>query len=205
MLRGAIVGLGNVALEGHLPAWKDRKDFQIAAGVDSSKERISIFKKSVPGAVTFESFDECLVRNGRDRSLLDFVDIATPPHTHFALAKAALSAGLHVLCEKPLVLKPQEIFELDALRKKSGKILMTVHNWKFAPICRKISHLVREGAVGRVKRLDWYVLRSGPSVTTEKENWRLKLPMPLWKPFLNLNPVLLNHGAERAWKKSSLK
>lgn len=189
MQKGVIIGLGNVALEGHLPAWKGRKDFQVIAGVDSSEERRELFSKILPDAQAFESLEECLVRNGRDRFLLDFVDIATPPHTHFALVKAALQAGLHVLCEKPLVLKREEARELESLRGKSGKILMTVHNWKFAPVCRKISQLIREGAVGKVNRLDWYVLRSGPAVTTlsDKENWRLNSEM-------SGGGILVDHG-----------
>ncbi|OGR87177.1 MAG: hypothetical protein A3A86_05900 [Elusimicrobia bacterium RIFCSPLOWO2_01_FULL_60_11] len=188
-LKGAIIGLGNVALEGHLPAWKGRKDFRVVAGVDSSKERRELFSKLLPDVGTFENLEECLVRNGRDRSLLDFVDIATPPHTHFALIRAALNAGLHVLCEKPLVLKREDAAELGSLLLRSGKVLMTVHNWKFAPICRKISELIREGAVGDVNRVEWYVLRSGPAVTTleGKENWRLN-------PEMSGGGILVDHG-----------
>ena len=56
--QGVIIGLGNVALEGHLPAWKGRKDFRIIAGVDSSKERRELFSKILPDAQTFENLEE---------------------------------------------------------------------------------------------------------------------------------------------------
>ncbi len=182
MLRGVMVGLGNVAIEGHLPAWKDRKDVVIVGGVDSSKDRAALFKKNMPEAQTFGTLDEAIL------SLKpDFVDIATPPHTHFSIIKTALRAGLHVLCEKPLVLKKSEIEELALDREDSGKVLMTVHNWKYAPICREISSRLESGVIGKPKRLEWYVLRTGPSVTTDKENWRLN-------PEMSGGGILIDHG-----------
>ncbi len=184
MLRGAMVGLGQVGLLGHLPAWQKRSDFQIAAGVDFSDERTALFQKSLPQARIFKTLEDCL-----SKTQLDFVDIATPPHTHFNLARAALRSGLHVLCEKPLVLKREDLVELAAEQSQAGKILMTVHNWKFAPICRKLAELLDQGAIGKVNRLDWYVLRSGPAATTEgdQENWRLD-------PERAGGGILIDHG-----------
>lgn len=183
MYKGAIVGLGNVALEGHMPAWRGRSDFQIAAGVDTSAERLAAFKKILPESRTYASLEDCL-----KAEKLDFVDIAAPPHTHFDLAKTALRAGLHVLCEKPLVLESRQVRELDLDRTDSGKVLVTVHNWKYAPICRRISKLIRDGVLGELTRLDWYVLRSGPSITVGSEdNWRLN-------PKLSGGGILVDHG-----------
>ena len=179
-----MIGLGQVGLSGHLPAWKKRPDFQIVAGVDSSEERIGLFKQAVPEAATFKNLEDCL-----SGAQLDFVDIATPPHTHFALIQSALQAGLHVLCEKPLVLKKEELARLKSDRQKSGKVLMSVHNWKYAPICRKLMELLNSRTIGEIQRMDWYVLRSGPAVTTlsDKENWRLD-------PARAGGGILVDHG-----------
>jgi len=182
MLHGALIGLGQVAMNGHLPAWKSRSDFQIIAGIDSAEVRTDLFKKEMPQAAVYKSLEDCLAQEK-----IDFVDIATPPHTHFNLIKESLRAGLNVLCEKPLVLKPEELKEIEFAAQESNKVLITVHNWKYAPICRKISELILSGAIGQVQRLEWYVLRSGPSITTEKDNWRLN-------PEMSGGGILVDHG-----------
>jgi predicted dehydrogenase len=181
MMRGVMVGLGNVALNGHLPAYRESGRIQIVGGVDFSPERRKLFQDALPGAPAFASLDEC---GGLS---FDFVDISTPPHTHYPLVKQALEKGLHVLCEKPLVLKEPELSELQALAAKQGRLLMAVHNWKYAPICRKITEVVESGALGTMKHCAWYVLRSGPSVTTEVENWRLD-------PSRSGGGILIDHG-----------
>ena len=70
---------------------------------------------------------------------LDFVDIATPPSTHAALATAALGRGLHVLCEKPLVTKPDDVAALSKLAKEKDRAVVTVHNWVHAAALAKIT------------------------------------------------------------------
>ena len=64
---------------------------------------------------------------------------------------------------------------------------VTVHNWKFAPICRKIGDILRSGALGDIHYCAWNVLRGGPSKTTEPENWRLN-------PRMAGGGILVDHG-----------
>jgi len=180
MLRGAIIGLGNVALNGHIPAWMNCKDFQIAAGLDPSAKQKDLFRAKLPGIETFSTLEECGSVN------LDFVDICTPPNTHFAIIKKALERGLHVICEKPLVLSEKEFQTLEDLAGENY-VLMTVHNWKYAPICAKITEILRNGTIGDVKHCAWYVLRNGPAVTTDIDNWRLI-------PEKSGGGILIDHG-----------
>ncbi len=167
MYRGAIVGLGNVALNGHLPAWKKMPErFQIVAGVDSEADRRDLFVQATPEATCVDSFADLPPD-------LDFVDICTPPHTHFELILRALERGWNVLCEKPLVLATWQLERVRQLANEAVRVVFTVHNWKFAPICRAVSGLIQSGVLGRVLHCDWQVLRNGPSVTTDARNWRL--------------------------------
>ena len=167
MYKGAIVGLGNVALNGHLPGWKKLpKAFRILAGVDTEPERRSLFAQALPEAACTDSIADLPPE-------LDFVDICTPPHTHFEMVKGALERRWNVLCEKPLVLSTWQLDRIRTLARQASRVVFTVHNWKFAPICRRISELVRSGALGCVRHCDWHVLRNGPSVTTDHGNWRL--------------------------------
>jgi predicted dehydrogenase len=166
MFKGAIIGLGNVAFGGHLPAWRKSREFRIVAGVDAVPDRLGLFRQAMPEALRMASVSD-LPRE------LDFVDICTPSHTHFELALLALERGWNVLCEKPLVLSEQQFDQIRRLALDKERVLFTVHNWKFAPICRKIVQLVRSGALGDVNHCIWNVVRSGPSVTTDANNWRL--------------------------------
>jgi predicted dehydrogenase len=166
MYKGAIIGLGNVALGGHWPAWRKSSEFRIVAGVDAVEERLDLFCQ-----VQREAAGMASVWNlPRD---LDFVDICAPPHTHFELAVFALQRGWNVLCEKPLVLSGQQFDQIRQLARNKERVLFAVHNWKFAPICRKIVEIVRSGALGDIDHCVWNVVRPGPSVTTDANNWRL--------------------------------
>jgi predicted dehydrogenase len=120
---------------------------------------------------------------------LDFVDIATPPSTHATLASAALARGLHVLCEKPLVFRAEEVPPLAALARERERALVTVHNWKNAPVLAKAAGLVREGAVGHVTGVAWKTLRTQPAVTVKSGggNWRID-------PALAGGGILVDHG-----------
>ena len=102
MLRGGIIGLGNVAVHGHLPAWRERGDVEIVAVSDTSAERRDACAQALPGAGWHDSVDALL-----DEARLDFVDICTPPSSHANLIRRALERGLHVLCEKPLSTSPE--------------------------------------------------------------------------------------------------
>ena len=101
-LKGAIIGFGNVAANGHWPGYAESSDFEIVAVVDPSPERRKAAQKLKPDIATFTSFDELL--QVRFTTPLDFVDICTPPSTHVKMAQECIRKGWHVICEKPLSL-----------------------------------------------------------------------------------------------------
>ena len=166
MYKGAIVGLGNVALNGHVPGWKSNSEFQIVAGADPHSERRNLFSRALPEAFCTDT----LAQLPKD---LDFIDICTPPNTHFKLVMEALERGWNVLCEKPLVLATWQLDQILHLAKERERLVFTVHNWKFAPICRKITELISSGALGQIHHCDWQVLRTGPAIGADTRNWRL--------------------------------
>src|SRR6267143_4240521 len=79
MLRGAIIGLGNVAIEGHLPGWTRRDDVEIVALSDTEGARRQPAEARLPEARWYDSPEDLLVHEP-----LDFVDICTPPASHVA-------------------------------------------------------------------------------------------------------------------------
>jgi predicted dehydrogenase len=182
-LRGGFIGFGNVAANGHLPGWQARADVEILAAADATASRRDAFLAACPGARWFANAETLLASGG-----LDFVDICTPPGSHAGLITRALGAGLHVLCEKPLVTQAPDGLTLASVR--GDRVLHTVHNWLEAPICRRISALIDEGAVGRIQRVEWQTLRTRPAVTVAvkgAENWRID-------PALAGGGILFDHG-----------
>jgi predicted dehydrogenase len=145
--------IGNVALGDHLPGWQRRSGFLSRASIRT--ERWKLLKEALPAAATYSSIADLPPD-------LQFIDICTPPHTHFEIAASALKRGWNVLCEKPLVLTEEQFHELRRLATERNLVLFTVHNWKFAPICRQITDLIRAGS-RRNPPLRRQVMRDGPS------------------------------------------
>jgi predicted dehydrogenase len=184
MVRGAIIGLGNVALDGHLPGWAASAGVQIVAATDLVRARRDEVISRLPGARWFDSAQDLLAAPG-----LDFVDICTPPSSHAPLIEQALTRGVHVLCEKPLVRSPDELARVRAALAARRRVLHTVHNWHHAPIVRRTAELVRAGAVGPVTHVTWHTLRARPAATREADgtNWRLD-------PSVSGGGILTDHG-----------
>src|SRR2546422_11505044 len=77
MLRGAIIGLGNVALAGHLPGWLRCRDVEIVAATDVEPARRAAIEALVPTVTWYDTAESLLARER-----LEFVDICTPPLSH---------------------------------------------------------------------------------------------------------------------------
>jgi D-galacturonate reductase len=81
---------------------------------------------------------------------VDFVCVATPDDRHFAAAKSALTAGKHVLIEKPSVLTMQELDELDRLARQKGLLAKVVYHKLLDPDHKKLRTLVVDGELAHV-------------------------------------------------------
>jgi predicted dehydrogenase len=184
MLRGGIIGVGNVALRGHAPVWAARRDVEIVAVTDTRGDRRAACADALPGARWYGSVDALV-----DEAPLDFVDICTPPTSHAGVIRRALERGLHVLCEKPLVHTLEDLAWVASLADESGRVLHTVHNWHHAPIVRRTTELVRDGAIGAVRRVAWHTRRTRPAAVADAgaPNWRID-------PALAGGGVLTDHG-----------
>jgi predicted dehydrogenase len=180
--RGAVIGLGNVAVHGHLPGWQARRDCEIVAATDASPARQAECRTRLPAARWHDSVESLLAGE-----TLDFVDICTPPSSHAPLIEAALARGLHVLCEKPLVGAPDELARLAGLARSAGAVLHTVHNWHHAPLVRATDAVIRAGRIGRVCEVSWQTLRTQPAAAAAGDAWRMD-------PAIAGGGVLTDHG-----------
>ena len=80
----------------------------------------------------------------------DAVLVASPPGTHHAVAKDALAAGKHVLCEKPLATSLEEAFDLVGVAERAQRILMVSQNYRYNAPFRAVQRLVMEGELGEL-------------------------------------------------------
>jgi len=83
-------------------------------------------------------------------STIDAIHVLTPNHLHFPMAKAALEAGKHVICEKPLATSIAEGEELAALAAKTGLANCTFHNIRAYPQVQNMRAIVQSGDLGDI-------------------------------------------------------
>lgn len=183
-LRGAIIGFGKVAELAHLPAWREVDWAGIVAVVDPVPAHRARAAALLPDARCYEQVETLL-----EEESLDFVDIATPPHLHSRLTIQCASRGLHVLCEKPLSLKRREFDTIERIVTAGRVAVVPVHNWRHAPLLRQAFRLVRRITFGKVRMVEWHVLRNEPArdAGESTHGWRLD-------PALAGGGILVDHG-----------
>ncbi|MCK5927771.1 MAG: Gfo/Idh/MocA family oxidoreductase [Nocardioides sp.] len=168
-MRGALIGFGSIAA-GHLFGYQQVEGLDVVAALDLSAERRRLAKERY-GLAAYSSFDE-LISNEQ----LDFVDICTPPYAHTEYSLAGLQHGLHVLCEKP-VLMPDENGGYELLLKEiaaSEAVFYPCHVYKFAPILGQLRHITTADTFGAVLGASFRTHRRGHAVgvTDWRPDWR---------------------------------
>jgi predicted dehydrogenase len=92
-----------------------------------------------------------LKRPAQDR--IDFVSIVTPNHVHFPVALAFAEAGIHVVCDKPLVHSSEEARALERAVQRSGCVFGVTYNYTGYPMVREARELVAKGVIGEVRKV----------------------------------------------------
>ena len=82
---------------------------------------------------------------------IDFVSVATPNHTHFEIAKAALEAGFHVVCDKPMTFDLAQAEELAKLVDQSKSVFALTHNYTGYPLIRQAREMIQRGELGEIQ------------------------------------------------------
>ena len=86
-----------------------------------------------------------------DGERIDFVSVTTPNHTHFEVAKAALEAGFHVVCDKPMTFDLAQAEELAQLVDKSKSVFALTHNYTGYPLIRQAREMIQSGELGEIQ------------------------------------------------------
>ncbi len=88
-----------------------------------------------------------------DDQRIDFMSIATPNHTHFEIAKAAVAAGINVICDKPLTFDLAQAEELAEAVEASGVVFAVTHNYTGYPLVRQARQMILEGEFGEIQAI----------------------------------------------------
>jgi predicted dehydrogenase len=124
---------------------QERSEFNFEYLCDRDPEQRAAFSRRFPSVPALPDFAEVL-----DDPAVEAVVIATPPQSHFALAKAALEAGKHVLVEKPLATNLADAQELAALAQDEELVLMPGHTFIYSPAVNAVRDLIQQGEVGDI-------------------------------------------------------
>jgi predicted dehydrogenase len=180
-LRGAIVGYGFIMEKGHVAAYRERLsaatnerrdvDVRIVAVADISARRRELAITQLPGVRVYSDY---LTMLEAETGNLDFVDIATPPAEHANVARAALSRGLHVLCEKPLATTIADARDMLDMARSSRCVLFPCHNYKHAPVIQAVRRVIDAGDIGRVHLVTLQTFRNthARGVPEWRPDWR---------------------------------
>ena len=164
--RAAIIGAGFMG-GAHTEALR-RSGIEINGilGMDLAESRSSQQRLGLPRA--YASFEEVCQDPG-----VDIVHLCTPNYLHYEQARAAILAGKHVLCEKPLAMDTAQSAELVALARENRRVGAVNYNLRYYPLCQEARARVQSGEIGEARILhgaycqDWLFLPSD-------WNWRLQ-------------------------------
>lgn len=152
-LKVGVIGVGGIART-HMPGWAKSKHAEVISGADVNQAALERWASEHNIPKTHSSSEDLI--NDPD---IDIIDVCTPSTYHAELSIAALEAGKHVICEKPLAPTPAEVEKMIAARDKSGKMLMTAQHFRFTGKSKALKAEIDSGALGEVYHARSWMLR----------------------------------------------
>ena len=168
MKRFALIGAGGYIAPRHMKAIKDTGNALVSA-MDVN-DSVGILDSHFPEAqffTAFEQFEAFIDREKRAGRALDYVSIASPNHLHDAHMRFALRVGADAICEKPLVLYPEDIDGLQALERETGGKINTILQLRLHPAIIALRDRVSGLPAGKKVDVDLTYI-------TSRGNWYLK-------------------------------
>ena len=142
-VRVGVLGAGAWAKFAHIPGYKRDPRCELVAIADPMIEQAEAFAAEFNIPNVYGSHEELIARAD-----IDLVDVCTPSATHFDLSMAALTAGKHVLCEKPVAYDYKETLRAAAFAKSKGLKTKLGFTFRYSPAMRYMKELIDEGFVG---------------------------------------------------------
>lgn len=163
-----IIGCGKITQVRHIPEYLDNPNCKILGYYDRNITRaVEITKKY--GGILYSSYEVML----EDKEI-DAVSVCVTNNMHAEITIAALNAGKHVLCEKPMATTIEECEAMVKASEKSGKKLLIGHNQRLSIGHKKARELISSGLIGEIITFKTTFGHGGPetwSITPGKNTW----------------------------------
>lgn len=167
-VRVGIVGCGGIANAKHLPALSKIKEVEIIGFCDIIEERAAKAAKAYGSkdAKVYKDYKELL----KDKSI-DVVHVCTPNKSHSEISVAAMEAGKHVMCEKPMAKNARDAEKMIEAAKRTGMKLTIGYQNRFRPDALHLKEICDRGDLGRIYYAKAHAIR--------------RRAVPTWGVFLN--------------------
>ena len=175
-LRMALVGGGAGSFIGRVhctAAVLDNRAALVAGALSSNPERA---KASAPAydigeSRAYGSYRELLQTEAAlpEDERIDFVSVATPNHTHFEIAKAAVESGFNVICDKPMTFDLAQAEELASAVDNSDVVFAVSHNYTGYPLVRQAREMILNGELGEIQAVRAFYIQGWLRTRLEEE------------------------------------
>lgn len=181
-IRWAMVGGGKGSQIGYIHRSAALRDFSfnlVAGAFDINPERGKEFGKKLHVAEDrcYPDYKTMFAEEVKRPDGIQAVSIATPNGTHYEIAKAALTAGLHVVCEKPLCFTTAEALELEAIAKAKSRIVGITYGYSGHQMIEQARQMIAHGDLGEIRIVNMQFAHGFQNVAVEKSNastkWRV--------------------------------
>ncbi|EDL65170.1 Gfo/Idh/MocA family protein [Bacillus sp. SG-1] len=141
-LRMGMIGVGGIAQTRHIPAYKQLTDIvtiEAVSDINAKTAEEVAAKFDIPHV--FSDYHDMF-------SHVDAVTICTPNKFHAEISIAALKAGVHVFCEKPMAMSPEECQDMIVAAEESGKVLSIAYHYRFMKESQAAKNLIDQNEIG---------------------------------------------------------
>lgn len=159
MLKIGLVGVGGISGE-HIPVWNAMENAELVALCDIRPERMEFY----PDKRRYTDFHEML-----EKEQLDILDICLPTYLHADFAIEAMEKGIHVLCEKPVSLKEEDVARVYSTAQRMRVHFMVAQVLRFWPEYELLKEIYDTGRYGKL--LAGYMSRLGACPRWSWDNW----------------------------------
>lgn len=161
MLKVGIVGTGGIS-RAHIPAWNAMAETELVALCDIRPEQMEAF----PDQRHYTDFDEML-----EKEQLDILDICLPSYLHVDAAVKAMDKGIHVICEKPIAFREEEVERAYEAARRNGVCFMIAQVLRFWPEYELLKSIYDSHRYGKL--LSGYMCRLGVKPKWSWDNWMM--------------------------------
>jgi len=146
-IRVGVIGAGSWVVSSHLPSLARHKDVEFVAVSRKGPELLEKIKNQYGFQVASEDYRDVL------NAGVDLVVVGSPSGLHHEHSKAALEAGAHVMCEKPVTISSDDAWDLVSTADRMKKHLVISFGWNYMPIMTGAKDLMEKYGIGKLEQM----------------------------------------------------